>query len=66
MAKRITVDAKIVLERAGYHVDYVYENGRVIGLDVWAKPFEFVKKLPVDNGSTIDNNLIEELINRAA
>lgn len=63
MAKRITVDAKIVLERAGYIVEYVYNNGRVTGLDVWTKFAGFVKQLPVNDSCWIENDLVEELIN---
>lgn len=62
MAKRITTDAKIVLERAGYVVEYVYNGGAVSALKVWAKPFEFVARLPIFDKCFIDNALIEELI----
>lgn len=64
MAKRISVDAKIVLENAGYVVEYVYTNGRVTSLQVWAKPFEFVCQLPVV-GACIENSLIEDLLEKA-
>lgn len=64
MAKRISTDAKIVLQNAGYVIEYVYKRGNVVGLDVWAKPFEYVCQLPVV-GACIDNDLIENLLKKA-
>lgn len=69
MAKRITTDAKIVLERAGYVVQYVYgKRNKVIGLRLYSSNFleDTTKYLTVNDGCWIDNDLIEELINMDA
>lgn len=64
MAKRITTDAKIVLERAGYVVQYVYgKRNKVIALEVWTKFAGKVCYLPVNDNCWINNDLIEELLN---
>ena len=62
MAKRITVEAKIILERADYVVEYVYKNGSVIGLDIWTKRGNYIKQLPVNASCWIENSLVEELL----
>lgn len=64
MAKRITTDAKIVLERAGYLVEYVYgKRNKVVALKVTLKHlFGWNRELPVKDGCWIDNDLVEELI----
>lgn len=63
MAKRISTDAKIVLQNAGYVVEYVYKDGKVSGLGVWEKPFTMLCQLPVVHG-LVENEPIEELIKR--
>jgi hypothetical protein len=63
MAKRISTDAKIVLEKAGYVVEYAYQRGKVFALHIWSKPFEFIATLPVV-GACIDNDLIEALLEK--
>lgn len=63
MAKRITTDAKIVLERAGYLTEYVYINGKVSALKVWTEHFNFICELPVI-GACIKNSLIEDLLEK--
>lgn len=62
MAKRISTDAKIVLQNAGYMVEYVYKRGRVIALHVWNN-FEFAASLPVV-GACIENDLVETLLEK--
>lgn len=66
MAKRITTDAKIVLERAGYVVEYVYNNGRVMALTVWGKSGVYRCQLPVNASCWIENDLVEELLKESA
>lgn len=60
MAKRISMDAKIVLENAGYKVECIGKNWmRPEALRVHAEggPFE----LPI-NGGTVDNDHVENLL----
>lgn len=64
MAKRISTDAKIVLERAGYVVEYVYgKRNKVVALDVWTAHAGKVCQLPVE-GACIENSLIEDLVQK--
>jgi hypothetical protein len=65
MAKRITTDAKIVLERAGYHVEYVYEGGKVVMLSVWKGAGFYIAGLTVNAGCWIENSIVEDLIEKA-
>jgi hypothetical protein len=68
MAKRITTDAKIVLERAGYVVEYVYgKRNKMIGLRLYSSDFlqDTAKFLTVNDGCWIDNDLIEEILSAA-